>query len=83
MRCPHCAEHDSKVIKTERPIDESASLPFGTLKRRRRECKGCHRKFFTYEVHEDVFRKMLSLTEGGPTRGALRTKKPRLRPSHL
>ena len=84
MRCPHCFQHDSKVLKTERPIDESASLPFGTLKRRRRACKECRRTFFTFEIHEDVFRKMLTLTEGAPTRGALRTReKPKLRSTHL
>jgi len=71
------------VLKTERPIDESASFPFGTLKRRRRECKDCKRTFFTYEIHEDAFRKMLTLMEGAPSRRALRTKKPTLRSTHL
>ena len=83
MKCPHCAEHDSKVLKTERPIDESASFPFGALKRRRRECGACHRTFFTFEIHEEAFRNMLTLMEGAPSRRALRTKKPQHRASHL
>ena len=83
MKCPTCAQHDSKVLKTERPIDESAAFPFGTLKRRRRACKDCRRTFFTYEIHEEAFRKMLTLMEGAPSRRALRTTKPQLRQSHL
>ena len=87
MKCPHCSKHDSKVLKTERPIDESVSFPFGTLKRRRRECGACERKFFTYEIHESAFRNMLTLMEGAPSRGSLRTKnkkqKPQLRTTHL
>lgn len=65
MKCPHCSQHDSKVLKTERPIDEdySVKFPFGMLKRRRRKCKTCYRTFFTFEVHEEAFRRMLSLME--------------------
>ena len=65
MKCPHCAQHDSRVLKTERPIDEdySPQFPFGTLKRRRRECKTCKRTFFSFEVHEETFRKLLHLME--------------------
>ncbi len=74
MKCPACCTHNSKVIKTERPLDEG--FEFGTLKRRRRSCKECKRTFFTYEIHEDVFRKMLVLMEGAPpvVRRPLRTK---------
>jgi transcriptional regulator NrdR family protein len=73
MKCPHCSKHDSQVKKTERPIDEG-NFAFGELKRRDRKCKVCNRKFFTYEVHEDVFRRMLVLTEGAPVRRVLRTR---------
>ena len=77
--------HDSKVLKTERPITEDyvRLFPFGTLKRRRRECKECRRAFFTFEIHEEAFRKMLTLMEGAPARRSLRTKKPQLRSTHL
>ena len=65
MKCEHCGQHDSKVLKTERPINEdySARFPWGTLKRRRRRCRTCDRTYFTFEVHESAFRKMLSLME--------------------
>ncbi len=78
MRCPHCEQHDSKVLKTERPLGEdiSRTFPLGTLKRRRRECKTCERTFFTFEVHEERFRRMLTLTESArpAPRRTLRTK---------
>ena len=90
MKCPNCFAHNSKVLKTERPLDEG--MEFGRLKRRRRQCKECRRSFFTFEIHEDVFRKMLVLMEGVvpalPTRRSLRTKKnppepPSLRRTHV
>lgn len=40
MKCPYCQSNDTKVIDT-READE------GT--RRRRECKGCGKRFTTYE----------------------------------
>lgn len=83
MRCPGCAHHGSKVTKTTRPIDEGA-FEFGTLKKRERKCDDCNGRFFTYEIHEDVFRRMLTLTEGKPVRRSLRTKvKPKYRTSHV
>lgn len=75
MNCPRCKAVESRVIKTERPLDESVQFPEGTLKRRRRRCKDCRRPFFTYEIHEEVFRRMLSLTEGTPIRRPLRTRR--------
>jgi len=75
MNCPRCKAVESKVIKTERPLDESTQFPEGTLKRRRRRCKECRRSFSTYEIHETVFRRMLSLTEGAPSRRPLRTRR--------
>jgi len=75
MNCPTCKAVESRVIKTERPLDESAQFPEGTLKRRRRRCKDCRHAFFTYEIHEAVFRRMLSLTEGAPVRRPLRTRR--------
>lgn len=85
MKCPACCTHDTRVLKTERPLDEG--FEFGSLKRRRRQCKECRRTFFTYEIHEDVFRKVLSLMEETPpVRRPLRTKtltKPGFRRSHV
>ena len=43
MRCPFCANPESKVIDS-RPADEGASI------RRRRECLACHKRFTTYEM---------------------------------
>lgn len=83
MRCPVCSAHDSKVKKTERPIDE-AGFAFGELKRRQRQCGGCNRKFFTFEIQEEAFRNMLVLLEGKPPpRRALRTDTIKLRKTHL
>ena len=45
MRCPFCANPESKVIDS-RPADEGASI------RRRRECLQCHSRFTTYETVE-------------------------------
>ena len=47
MRCPFCANPESKVIDS-RPADEGASL------RRRRECLACHKRFTTYEMMESL-----------------------------
>ncbi len=41
MRCPYCAEADSKVIDTNH--DARGGV------RRRRECLKCHQRFSTYE----------------------------------
>jgi transcriptional regulator NrdR family protein len=83
MKCPCCAAHDSKVKKTERPIDEQG-FAFGELKRRQRQCEGCKRKFFTFEIHEEAFRNMLVLLEGKPPpRRGLRTESITLRKTHL
>ncbi|WP_297212424.1 transcriptional regulator NrdR [uncultured Flavonifractor sp.] len=47
MRCPYCANPESKVVDS-RPSDEGASI------RRRRECLACHRRFTTYETMESL-----------------------------
>ena len=47
MRCPFCANPESKVIDS-RPADEGASS------RRRRECLTCHKRFTTYEMMESL-----------------------------
>ena len=47
MRCPFCANPESKVIYS-RPADEGASI------RRRRECLACHKRFTTYEMMESL-----------------------------
>lgn len=47
MRCPFCANPESKVIDS-RPADEGASI------RRRRECLACHKRFTTYEMMESL-----------------------------
>ena len=47
MRCPFCANPESKVVDS-RPSDEGASI------RRRRECLECHKRFTTFEVMESL-----------------------------
>ena len=47
MRCPFCANVESKVIDS-RPADEGASI------RRRRECLSCRKRFTTYETVESL-----------------------------
>ena len=47
MKCPYCANPESKVVDS-RPADEGNSI------RRRRECLECHRRFTTYETMESV-----------------------------
>ena len=47
MKCPYCANPESKVVDS-RPADEGTSI------RRRRECLECHRRFTTYETMESM-----------------------------
>lgn len=47
MRCPFCEHPDTKVI-------DARSLRDGLVKRRRRECSECTRRFTTYERIEDL-----------------------------
>lgn len=47
MRCPACANPESKVIDS-RPMSEGNSI------RRRRECLACQKRFTTYEIIETV-----------------------------
>lgn len=47
MRCPYCANLDSKVI-------DSRSADEGNAIRRRRECMACGKRFTTYEMIEEV-----------------------------
>jgi transcriptional repressor NrdR len=46
MRCPHCGNHDDKVI-------ESRTLANGDAIRRRRECNSCGYRFTSYERVDD------------------------------
>ncbi|MBN2025914.1 MAG: transcriptional repressor NrdR [Actinobacteria bacterium] len=45
MKCPFCGNPDSKVI-------DSRSAENGQVIRRRRECKGCRKRFTTFERFE-------------------------------
>ena len=47
MRCPYCANPESKVVDS-RPSDEAASI------RRRGECLVWHKRFTTYETMESL-----------------------------
>ncbi len=47
MRCPFCANPESKVVDS-RPAEEGSSI------RRRRECLECHKRFTTYETMESI-----------------------------
>ncbi len=47
MRCPFCAESESKVIDS-RPADDGQKI------RRRRECMQCAKRFTTYEAIESM-----------------------------
>lgn len=47
MKCPFCAQPDSKVIDS-RPAEEGSSI------RRRRECLSCRKRFTTYEIVESL-----------------------------
>ena len=47
MKCPYCANPESKVVDS-RPADEGSSI------RRRRECLVCRKRFTTYETIESV-----------------------------
>ena len=42
MRCPQCAERETRVVDS-RDLDDSATI------RRRRECAACSMRFTTYE----------------------------------
>ena len=47
MRCPFCGHPDTKVIDARNQRDEP-------VKRRRRECSECGRRYTTYERIEDL-----------------------------
>lgn len=47
MKCPYCAQLESKVVDS-RPADEGSSI------RRRRECLACEKRFTTYETMESL-----------------------------
>ena len=47
MKCPFCADQESKVVDSRRSED-------GLSIRRRRECLACQRRFTTYEVVESL-----------------------------
>lgn len=60
MRCPHCSEVKTMVLKTERPLDEG--MAEGDLKKRTRKCRNCARNFVTFEIHETVWRETPTTT---------------------
>ena len=47
MKCPFCAEENTKVIDS-RPADDNSSI------RRRRQCEKCGKRFTTYEKLETI-----------------------------
>lgn len=47
MRCPFCANPDTKVVDS-RPTEEGQAI------RRRRECESCYKRFTTYETVEEI-----------------------------
>ncbi len=47
MKCPYCADPETKVIDSRRSED-------GNSIRRRRECIACQRRFTTYEIIESL-----------------------------
>ena len=47
MRCPYCQQPDTKVV-------DSRESEIGEAIRRRRECRGCGKRFTTYERIETV-----------------------------
>ncbi|MEG2000949.1 MAG: transcriptional regulator NrdR [Evtepia sp.] len=47
MKCPYCANLESKVVDS-RPSNDGASI------RRRRECLMCHKRFTSYETVESL-----------------------------
>lgn len=47
MRCPFCANPDTKVVDS-RPTEEGQAI------RRRRECESCFKRFTTYETVEEI-----------------------------
>ena len=56
MRCPFCEHPDTKVIDARNQRDAA-------VKRRRRECSECQRRFTTYERIEDLL-PMVVKTDG-------------------
>ncbi|MBR2930214.1 MAG: transcriptional repressor NrdR [Clostridia bacterium] len=47
MKCPACANQDSRVLDS-RPVEDGTSI------KRRRECPACGKRFTTYEVVDSV-----------------------------
>lgn len=47
MKCPFCAEDETRVIDS-RPADDNTTI------RRRRQCDKCHKRFTTYEKVETI-----------------------------
>lgn len=80
MKCPECGHTESKVKKTLIHEHVNEGLCFGELKKRERKCDECAHKFYSYEVTERVFRKMLL-----PKRRPLKTTKkpPQMNTSHV
>jgi transcriptional regulator NrdR family protein len=88
VKCPSCGTFESRVKKTIIQVEEQG-FNFGELKQRRRECLACGRHFFSFEIHEDLFRKIQDLTgrtpkplkenrsAKAPARRQLRTPPPR------
>lgn len=54
MRCPHCSEVKTAVIKVVRPLTEG--MREGDIKKRTRKCRNCAKNFVTFEIHEATWR---------------------------
>jgi len=65
VKCPSCGTYESRVLKTIIQVEEQG-FNFGELKQRRRRCLSCSRTFFSFEIHEDLFRKIQALSGRGP-----------------
>ena len=61
MKCPSCGTFESRVKKTIIQVEEQG-FNFGELKQRLRECLTCGRRFYSFEIHEDLFRKIQALS---------------------
>lgn len=53
MKCPKCGGFDLDVV------DSRYTKILDGARKRRRECKKCHKRFSTYEINEDVFKNIL------------------------
>lgn len=86
MKCPHCDRFPTAVKKTTRPLDEG--LEYGDVKQRLRKCRSCSRNFNTFEIHEELFRKLTQVSKSKLKRSPLlgqgaKATTPRTQPGKL